>query len=618
MRADTKSTDLLAKQSYQAVHHNLLRSTRSMTSSEEILNASQQLRRQGKTLEALKTLSDGLHRYLSDASLLQEKGNLLRSLGRHGEALAALAEAAKLCPLEPAHWLNFGVTYLELDKPGEALECFNKALALSPDLPEAHNIAACALLALGKSSVARAHLEKALALKPAYPAALDNLGRCLRAQGFMEEAIQHYEEALALKEDAQTRSNLLLALNYLPTLARSEKVEQHRKWSLLHTPAPKPEGEAPKRMVSPRAGRLRIAYVSGDLCRHAVSFFLAPVLSNHDRSRFEVTCYNNTLHHDPTTSRLKSLCEQWRDVAKLSDQQLVKLIREDSIDLLIDLSGHSARNRLGVFAQKPAQLQLTWLGYPATTGLEAIDYRITDSNCCPQGDDRLHGTEKLLRLPKVFCCYEPPAETPDLAQLGTSAYNSPPVFCSFSNLAKLSSPTLELWARLLKSIPGSTLLIKSPGSDDTAAQSRITEPFEKKGVSANRIHFHSQRLPIAAHLSLYSQCSIALDPFPYNGTTTTCEALLMGVPVVTMEGDTHVSRVGVSFLRSLGLTELIAADENEYLEIASNLAADFTRLAILRATLRERLLQSALCKAQTFTHCYESALINLVLEHTKT
>ncbi len=577
-----------------------------------LLDEARRLRARGRHLEAVSLLRQALRRGPGEAELHHELGNALRSLGRHEEALVPLREAVRLSGDNPIFWLNLGVTHYERDMHAEALECFQRALALAPDFPELRNILGCCLLALGRSSEATTQLREALRLRPDYAAAHNNLARCLRSQGRMQEALACYERSLQLQPNAACHSNALMALNYLDGLSPALLAQQHREWGRLHADHFAPPPGQPRVGSSPASRRLRLGYVSGDLCNHAVAFFIAPILAHHDRARFEVTCYSNTLAPDQVTARLRSLCEHWRDIARLDDETVARLIREDGIDLLVDLSGHSAHNRLLVFARRPAPLQLTWLGYPSTTGLSTIDYRISDERCLPSGWTDSQGSERILRLPDCFTCYEPPRELPEPAMPGRHGRGGPPMFCSFSNLAKLSTPTLALWARLLAAQPGSRLLLKSPGAADAGAQERILGVLAAGGVSKEQVQFHGRPLPLREHLALYAECDVALDPFPYNGTTTTCEALLMGVPVVTLRGDSHVSRVGHSLLSCIGHAELVASDEEDYLRIACSLAGDRPRLESLRTGLRPDLLASPLCQAETFTRNYEAALLGLL------
>ncbi len=548
---------------------------------------------------------------MTTAETQHQLGNRLRRQGRTAEALPHLETAARLEATNPTILLNLGVTHLELNHAGRATEIFSRAVHLAPTMPEARNILGCALLGEGRIADARVQLEEALRLRPQYPAAHDNLGRACRAQGRIAEALAHFQSALASNPSPGTHANYLLAGNYSDELAPPDLVDRHRRWDELHARRFRP---ARRPRLPPLTGRrVRIGYVSPDFRQHSVAFFFAPVLAAHDRDRFEVFCYDNGLGADTVTGRLRVLAEHWRDIAGLGDDAVAAQVRSDGIDILVDLAGHTARNRLLVFARQPAPIQLTWLGYPNTTGMTAMDYRITDATCLPTGEDCRHGPETLLRLPDVFCCYQPPPDCPPVGPAPTAG--RPFTYCSFNNLAKLSPSTIALWAQILGQHPGSRLLLKSPGAGDPATQAGMRARFASDGIAPDRIHFNGEPLPMRRHLELYQECDLAFDPFPYNGTTTTCEALLMGVPVITLAGRTHASRVGTSLLSCLGLPELVATTPAEYGRIAAELAADPTRLAALRASLRSRLLDSPLGQPTRFTRNLESALLTLCHQH---
>jgi predicted O-linked N-acetylglucosamine transferase (SPINDLY family) len=353
---------------------------------------------------------------------------------------------------------------------------------------------------------------------------------------------------------------------------------------------------------------LRIGYVSADFCQHAVAFFLEPVLAAHDPTAVETFCYVGNRHADAVTARLRAATHHWRDISRMDDEAAAACIRADHIDVLVDLSGHTADHRLGVFARRPAPCQVTWLGYPATTGLTAMDFRVTDDACLPPGvEDRLHGSERLLRLPNVFCCYRPPADAPTVGPL-PCLDGTPITFISCNALAKLSPATIALWSAVLSAVPDSRLRLHAPGGEDVSAQTWFHEKFAAHGIAAGRVVLSGEPLPVRAHLARYHAADLALDSTPYAGTTTTCEALLMGVPVITLAGESHVSRVGVSLLRAVGLTECVAQSTEEFVRMAVRLAADRKALATLRAGLRERLLSGPLGQTTAFTRNWESAL----------
>jgi len=569
-----------------------------------------------------------------------ELGNLWKAQGRLGEALGHLRTAVRLAPREAAAWLNCGVAQLELGARDEAVECFREALVLEPGRPEAHNILAHALLLRGKSELAARHLTEALRIRPGYGAAHDNLGRVLKLQGRAAEALDHHRAALVAAPKASTHSNLLYTLNLL-NLPPDQIFAEHLRWAEIygtarnarsvplhdpssrldrmaqspadHRPPIQPHpvacvAERSERFVAgPRTGpRIRIGYVSPDLCAHAVSFFFEPVLENHDRSQFEVFCYSDVLVPDAVTARLRSRAEHWRDTSKLGDSSLFEAIRADGIDVLVDLAGHTAGNRLAVFARRAAPAQFTWLGYPNTTGLSAMDFRVTDELADPAGTDRWH-SETLIRLPGPFACFRPAEDSPRVAPPPSLAADGVITFGCFNHIAKLNEPLFHLWAAVLRAVPRSRLLLKSRGMGDAGTVRSVRKQFALAGVAEERIEFLSAELSVFEHLALYARVDIALDAFPYAGATTTCEALWMGVPVVTLAGQTHVSRVGASLLTAAGCNEGIASCCDDYVRIATEHARSMDTLAVRRETQRERMAASPLCRGADFTRHLESA-----------
>ncbi len=349
--------------------------------------------------------------------------------------------------------------------------------------------------------------------------------------------------------------------------------------------------------------RLRIGYVSPDFKQHAVGTMALPLLACHNREEFEVSCYAQAREPDAMTERFRGHADHWRSTVGLCDEQLADLIRQDQIDILVDLAGHTAGGRLLVFARKPAPVQMTWLGYPNTTGVCTIDYRITDAHADPPGSGAALGVEQLVRLPRTNWVYQPPDNAP--------APNHRPAagavtFGSFNNFAKVTEPMLVLWARILHAVPGSRLLLKAQGLGSQSTRQRVWELLARERIDPARLELRGWEPGHGGHLALYNRVDIALDPFPYHGTTTTCEALWMGVPVITLAGRTHVSRVGVSLLRNMGLEELIAASPENYVALAVELANDLPRLSRLHSTLRKRMEQSPLTDAPSFAREVEA------------
>jgi predicted O-linked N-acetylglucosamine transferase (SPINDLY family) len=439
-------------------------------------------------------------------------------------------------------------------------------------------------------------------LKPDLAEAHSSLGGALGAQGQIEEAITCFRRALHLKpDDPEVHSNLLISLYCSPGSDARTLYAEHLQWNrqyaepLAKSSPAHPNGRSPDR-------RLRIGYVSPDFRDHVDSYFIVPLLSNHDHGPFEIFCYAQVARPDAVTQRLRGYADVWRDIVGLSDAQVADLVRHDRIDILVNLKLHTANNRLLAFARKPAPVQVAWLGYPGTTGLSTMDYRLTDPYLDPPGlfDDAY--SEESLRLPDAFWCYDPLTDRPPvnpLPALGSGAVT----FGCLNNFWKVNDGCLELWARVLRAVPGSRLLLMAPQG---AARDGVLARLDREGVVAARVAFADRR-PRPEYLELYHRIDFCLDTLPYNGHTTSLDAFWMGVPTLTMPGRTAVGRAGVCLLRNLGLPELIAADPEDLARIAAEWAADLPRLSQLRATLRDRLEDSPLMDAPRFARNVEAA-----------
>jgi predicted O-linked N-acetylglucosamine transferase (SPINDLY family) len=352
--------------------------------------------------------------------------------------------------------------------------------------------------------------------------------------------------------------------------------------------------------------RLRIGYVSPNFRRHSVSYFLSPLIAGHDHRLFEVFCYAQVANPDNVTKRFRRLADGWCSTVGMTTSAIADRIRNDGIDILVDLAGHTANNRLLVFAERPAPVQVTWLGYPNTTGLSAMDYRLTDAVADPEGPgDNLH-TETLIRLPAGFLCFTPAPETPPVTDPPVLA-NGHVTFGSFNNPSKVTASVVASWARILEAVPGSRLLLKNRSLADDGTRQRYSALFAERGISEERLIFHAWIASMSGHLGAYGRIDIGLDPFPYNGTTTTCEALWMGVPVITLQGDRHASRVGASILKTVGQGEMIADSVDDYVDAAVKLAENTDALTSLRRDLRPAMAASPLWDAAGFTRDVESA-----------
>jgi predicted O-linked N-acetylglucosamine transferase (SPINDLY family) len=559
----------------------------------------------GRDAEALALLDRALAADPAHAAVHYGRAVALQGLKRRAEAEAAYERAIDLKPDYVEAMNNLAGMRLNDGRANAAIELYRQVLSIRPDLADAYSNLGVALRDESRYAEAAESFRRGLSLDPDHPLLHNNLAVVLKAQGRLDDAMPLYERALALKPDyLGAHSNILMSLNYRPGLDDRAVFDAHRDWDLRHGVA-----RAPATPVAPAdrdpGRRLRVGYVSPDFRQHSVAFFFEPLLAAHDRQAVETYCYANVVRPDLTTRRLRALADHWRPVDGQEEAAIAEQIRQDRIDILVDLAGHSSGNLLTVFARKPAPIQATWLGYPNTTGLAAIDYRLTDAVADPPGAETFH-CETLERLPSGFLCYRPPADAPDVGPLPALSTNAV-TFGSFNNLAKLTPRVVAVWAAILHGVPKARLLLKSGGFADAEARQHFETLFAAAGIGADRLDLAPQNQGLADHLAQYRRIDLALDPFPYNGTTTTCEALWMGVPVLTLAGRRHAGRVGASLLAGLGLNGLVAPDEAGYIEAAIRLAHDLPALAALRAGLRARVAAAPLSDASGFARQVEAA-----------
>ena len=490
-------------------------------------------------------------------------------------------------------------------RPDLVIEAMGRCIELDPKDGSSYHNLGNALRSKGLHDGAIAALRTAIQLMPNLADTHNTLGLTLKDLGRMNEAVAAFHKAVALNPAlGVAQSNLLLFMSYQPKITPEKLFKAHRRWAKgLEAPArhripPHSNDRSPDR-------KLRVGYVSADLRQHSVAYFLLPLLANHDRQQFHLTAYSNCAVGDEITRRLQAYFDGWCGIAGANDDEVAARIRADEIDILIDLSGHTSGHRLEVFARRPAPLQITWLGYSGTTGLDAIDYRCSDPLVDRSGDAARYSSETLLQLPYTNWCYSPLSGTPDVAAL--PALTAPGVsFGSFNNFGKISSVTLDLWAAILKQTPSSRLVLKNVALGSASIVKQVQDGFASRGISADRLELRGQSESLLEHLNHYNDIDISLDTFPYHGTTTTCEALWMGVPTITLEGPNHVSRPGVSLLTNVGLAELVAVNRSEYVDKAGQLAGNLTQLAELRAGLRQRMLDSPLMNAPGFARAMEN------------
>ena len=563
-------------------------------------------------------------------------GGALKELGQIDEAIAACHRAIVLKPNYPEASVNLGSALQAKGRLDEAIAVCRHAIASKPNFPEAHLNLGCALRAKGQLDGAIAAFGQAIVLRPNFPAAYSNLGDAQWAKGQLDEAIVACRQAIALNANFseaylnlgnalkdrgeldgaiaayrraiilqpdyhEAHSNLVCTLHFHPGYDAAAMAEEHRGWNRQHAWPLKPFIQLQTNDRNP-ARRLRLGYVSPDFREHPVGRFLLPLLVQHDRKSFEVFAYSQVRVPDGVTERLRSLADGWRNIAGCSDLQVTEMIRQDKIDILVDLTMHLSNNRLLVFARKPAPVQVTYLAYCSTTGLETIDYRLSDPYLDPAEGDASIYSESTIRLPETYWCYQPLAVASEVSP-PPALQNGFVTFGCLNNFCKVSEPTLAAWAKLLRTVPNSQLLIHA---QEGRHRESVWDRMDREGVTSKRIQFVGF-MPTEKYFAYYHRIDIALDTFPYGGGTTTCDALWMGVPLVSLAGKTAVSRGGLSILSNVGLPELVARSEERYVQIAVELAADLGRLSALRSTLRQRMQQSPLMDAPRFARNVETA-----------
>jgi protein O-GlcNAc transferase len=591
-------------------------------------------------LEQAESLCQTILKSLPDApDVLHLLGRVYLQSGRNREALDTLQRATSLKPssavvqydLAEAAWrcnefetaeagfrsalqldasMNnaraaLGEVVLQLGRVDEAQPLLEEAVQKDP----AHPLAAGALATIynlaGRLRDAVALLQRAISASPQQASLHHDLAIALQSQGRLTEAVEEYRQTLRIWPTWQRgQSNLLYCLNALLD-DPAELFAAHMQFALtvhenvsLHT--------KDRRM----SRRLRIGYLSAGLCEHPVSIFLEPVLAQHDRSRFEVLAYSDAARGDAVSQRLRALVDHWHDVARMQIDELAARIRADKIDILVDLSLHGdGGKRISVLARKPAPVQVAWLGYAGTTGLPTVDWRITDSFIDPPGATEAFNSERLMRLPRTQWVYQPPESSPAVNELPAKAHGHI-TFGSINRLDKFSPRAIELWSHVLSGVPTASLAIKARGVDDPPTQQLLRDAFAVHGVEPTRLRF-SGFSDMAGYLRFFHEIDVVLDTYPFAGGTSTCHALWMGVPVITRAGRTAVSRVGVSVLNNVALSEFVAESDEMFVRIATRCASDVERLATIRTGLRERMSTSALCDAAAFTRDLEAAYLQM-------
>jgi protein O-GlcNAc transferase len=564
-------------------------------------------------------------------------GIIKRSLGDLMGAAGSFRKLIELSPGLSEGYLSLSDTLIAMGKGEEAIPYLEKAVAINPDILQAHYNLGIFAMQKRNFSEAENHFRKALELKPDWAEAYTNLGNVLKEKRNLPEALHCYLKALEYNPDWTDVNNnigsLLIerglteeaalyfrkvtekhpddytkiyiipySLQFKPNLTREEWQREMTKVSQLYDRIPSISDYNVR--VNPKK-KLKIGYISPDFCKHSCSWFIEPLFTAHNRNRVEINCFSLYGSADKVTERLTQLSDKWFEIRDLKDPEAVELILKNKIDILVDLAGQTANNRLTIFARKPAPVQVTWLGFPASTGLKAIDYRISDHYLTPE-DTREYYTEKIWNLNRLSHCYKPPEEAPAVGPL-PYFHNGYITFGSFNVAIKLGEQTLELWSLALQAVTGSRLLIKVKHGNDEAFQKRIFSYFNDRGIESSRIDIHSFHPTTSGHLDYYNRVDIGLDTFPYNGATTTLEALWMGVPVITQAGDRTSSRYGYSFLNALNLKELAPGNHEDYVKSVKKLAENGETLAALRSNLRRMMLKSEICDWKGFARELEAA-----------
>ncbi|MBX9630767.1 MAG: tetratricopeptide repeat protein [Burkholderiales bacterium] len=512
----------------------------------------------------------------ANAHYLFAAGEVARALNDRDSAIRAFEAALTIDGTEGQRWAQLGDLYLAAGRPSAAEECARKATRLEPQLHNAWHL----------------------------------LGESVRAQARADEAIAHYREAARLANAyGPPLESLLMTLNFSDRVTPQQVAEEHRRGGAMIGPwGVRGEAAAPW-LVDPRAldgsRPLRVGYVSADFGLHVVSFFIEPVLAAHDRGAVEVFCYFAAPHDDPRSAQVQGHAAHWRSLVGLDDDAAAALMRADGLDIAVDLSGHTRGNRLGVLARRVAPVQATWLGYPNTSGVLAIDYRLTDAWCDPPGMTEAYHTERLWRLDQGFLAYVPLRDVPPVGPVPALARGHVTFGC-FNNPPKITDTCLRLWAELLSQVPGSRLLLKGKGLEEPSVGTMLRSRFRSVGGDPEHLDLDGGRPDFREHLARYGDVDVALDTYPYHGTTTTCEALMMGVPVVSLAGPVHAARVGASLLTRVGHPEWVAADAGQYVAIAADLARDRERLTRIRSGLRWQLSHCALGDVSAFTRALEA------------
>lgn len=546
------------------------------------------------------------------AEVWSNRGNILTELQQYEQAISSYDKSIEFNPDYAEVWFNRANTFTELKKFDQALASYDNAIAIKPNFAHAWANRGIALRKLKQYEKALASYDKAIELKPDYAEGWANRGNALFAICQFEQGEASLREAIRIDPNFQTaHNNLLLNLNYSVSFNPINVLEDAKYYGSIVTQKTTPKFT---QWSTPRATeKLRIGFVSGDLRNHSVGYFIEGLITNLDKTQFEIYAFPTLSTKDDLTNRLLPFIAEWIPIYGKSDSDAAAVIHQKGIHVLIDLSGHSERNRLAVFSYKPAPIQVSWLGLPMTTGVPEMDYVLGDPYALPQEFENQF-TEAVWRLPESYLCFTPPDSSVEVGALPALS-NGYLTFTSFNNLSKMNNKVVEVWSNILKALPTAKLLLKTKQLSDPSVSLQTKERFSNYGVNADRLLFKTILDDRDEHLATYNEVDIALDTFPYPGVTTSVEANWMGVPVLALKGNTFLSATATSIANNAGLGNWVASDTEDYVDKAIEFASNLDRLALLRSSLRNRVLDSSLFDSPRFAKNFGDALCGMWSRH---
>ena len=556
---------------------------------------------EGQNTQALEVVKQGITFLPDEADFYLEAGILQFDLGQVDEAFANYERAIVLAPEEPAPYINMASALISISAHTAAVEQSQIAIRLNPKISFAHSNLGIAFLRLEESEQAIAAFKAALAIDPNMVSAICGLGSVYTAQGKLEDSIAQDRRAVSLEPiHLAANSNLLFMLNYHPDLDAQTIYQAYEQFNQA-VGVPLQQAWAPHTNAGAAGRRLRIGYVSPDIRMHSVMRFLEPIFTHHNMQAFEVYAYAEVTSLDDVTERVKGMVSHWRSTVGMTDAAVVRMVRADQIDVLVDLAGHTGGNRLKVFACKPAPVSMSWIGFGYTTGLSAIDYYLTDATSAPVGSEHLFA-EKPWRMNRTHYVYRPDPAMGDVGALPATVQGCV-TFCTLTRAVRINHRVVRVWADILKRLPTARLVVDSKNYSDSITREGLLAQFANVGIEPGRLDIGYHTPP----WDLLRSVDISLDCFPHNSGTTLFESLYMGVPYITLAGRPSVGRLGATILQGVGHSEWVATTEDEYIELAVSLASDVSRLAQHRANLRGEMERSPLMDELGFTRALESA-----------